>query len=252
MSKVDAARFVLQCQNWFEIALPIATHKAPARVILKNGARFESHAINWPDVYSIFMQEIYTPYYFPIEQNDLMVDIGANIGVFTVYAASRTRNTVYAFEPFPDNFKALEQNVRANRFHNVMPYQTAVCDRTGTELFLDAGVSQHHRLKKVALGTTEKYVEVPSITLQDFMDTHHIEQIDFLKMDCEGSEGIILSSTPKDYLQRIRKIVMEFHDQISKLKHDQIQELLEDAGFTTNMEWGTEKFKLGFLYAWRG
>lgn len=37
MTKVDATKFVLHCQNWFELAIPIAMHRAPARVILKSG-----------------------------------------------------------------------------------------------------------------------------------------------------------------------------------------------------------------------
>lgn len=247
MSKVDAAKFVFQCQNWFEIATPIATHKTPARVILKNGIRFESHAIYWADMYAIFFQGIYTPPFLPIEKNDTVVDIGANIGVFTIYAATRTQNKVYAFEPFPINFEALQQNIRANRVNNVIPYRLAVSDQSGTELFAD---STDWRLKKVALIATEKYIEVPSITLEDLMDQNHLEQIDFLKMDCEGSEGIILRSTSRSCLQRIRKISMEFHDRISKLKHDQMRALLEDADFTTNVIWDG-KSKLGFLYAWR-
>ncbi|MEO8953774.1 MAG: hypothetical protein ABI396_18180, partial [Ktedonobacteraceae bacterium] len=91
MSKVDATKFVMQCQNWFEIAMPIAAHKTPARVMLKNGIRFDSGAIYWPDVWAIFYQGIYTPHYLPIERDDVVVDIGANIGVFTVYAATKTR-----------------------------------------------------------------------------------------------------------------------------------------------------------------
>jgi len=165
MSKADAAKFVLQCQNWFEIAIPIATHKTPARVILKNGVRFESYAIYWPDMYGIFFQGMYTTPFLPIEKNDTVVDIGANIGVFAVYAASRTQNTVYAFEPYLRNFEALQQNIRANRLNNVKPYRLAVSDKSGIELFSDS--IDVGRLKKVALTATEKYIEVPSITLQD-------------------------------------------------------------------------------------
>lgn len=83
------------------------------------------------------------------------------------------------------------------------------------------------------------------------MDRNNIEQIDFLKIDCEGAEGIIMSSLPKDYLQRIRKIVLEVHDEMSKLKHGQIQKMLEDVGFTTHMKWALES-KLAFVYAWQG
>jgi FkbM family methyltransferase len=223
-------------------------HKTPARVILINGILFESHAIYWADMYAIFFQGIYTPPFLPIEKNDTVVDIGANIGVFTIYAATRTRkqNKVYAFEPFPINFEALQQNIRANRLNNVIPCKLAVSVQSGTELFTDS--TDDWRLKIVALIATEKYIEVPSIILEDLMDQNHLEQIDLLKMDCEGSEGIILRSTSRSYLQRIRNISMEFHDRISKLKHDQMRALLEDADFTTNVIWDG-KSKLGFLYA---
>ncbi len=250
MTKVDAAKFVLGCQNWYESALPIATHKTPVRVILKNGIRFESRSIYWADMYSIFFQKIYTPYYLPIEENDVVVDIGANIGVFTIYAAFRTKNRVYAYEPFQDNYEALGQNIQANGLCNVAPYRFAVSDKSGTELLFDAESSQHYRLKKVALGATGKYVEVPSITLKDIMDNEHLDRIDFLKLDCEGSEGIIFQSTPEEYLKRIRKIALEFHEDISKLKHNQIESLLREAGFSTNVKWDG-KSTLGFLYAWR-
>ncbi len=250
MSKVDAAKFVLGCQNWFETALPIATHKIPARVILKNGIRFESHSIFWADIHAIFFQKIYNPHYLPIEKDDIVVDIGANIGVFTVWAAFKTRNTVYAYEPFPDNYEALEQNIRANGLNNIMPHRLAVSDKSGTELIFYSGKSQHHHLKKVAPGATDKYLEVSSIVLRDIMDNNHIDRIDFLKLDCEGSEGIILRSTSEDYLRRIRKIAMEFHNHLSEFAHDQIQNLLEGAGFTTNLDWDG-KSKVGYLYAWR-
>lgn len=250
MSKVDAAKFVLECQNWFETALPIAAHKTPARVILRNGIRFESHSIFWPDIYIIFSQGIYTPHNLPIEKDDVVVDIGANIGVFSIYAACKTRNAVYAYEPFPENYEALEQNLRVNGLSNVKPHRLAVSDTSGIELFFNSGTSQQHHLKKVTSGATNNYMEVPSITLKDIMDDNHIAQIDFLKMDCEGSEGIILRSTPEDYLHRIKKIAMEFHDHLSEFKHDQIRDLLEKADFMTGLFWDG-KSKLGYLYAWR-
>ncbi len=87
-------------------------------------------------------------------------------------------------------------------------------------------------------------------TLQEFMDSNHIQKIDFLKLDCEGAEGAILFSTPDEYLRRIRKITMEFHDHLSQFIHDDIQKRLEEVGFTTKLKWdGTSA--LGYLYGWR-
>ena len=80
------------------------------------------------------------------------------------------------------------------------------------------------------------------------MDTNRLDRVDFLKMDCEGSEGAILLSTPADYLKRIGRLAIEFHDNVSAVAHDQIQALLEQHGFRTALRWdGASPF--GFLYA---
>lgn len=248
MSKVDAAKFVFACQNWYELVVPIATHRTPARAILRNGIRFESPFIYWPDIYGIFLQDVYTPPFLPIEPDDIVLDVGANIGVFSIYAATKTRNTIHAFEPFPANFAALKHNVQANGQNNVCLHQRAISDTTGVELFSAAKIGMN-QLYKVAQRSID-YIKVSSIMLEDFMSEQHLDRIDFLKLDCEGSEGVILSSISPTCLARIHKIAMEFHDGISKLKHTQIQALLENVGFATSLVWdGTSK--LGLLYAWR-
>lgn len=69
-------------------------------------------------------------------------------------------------------------------------------------------------------------------------------------MDCEGSEGSILMSTPMHYLKRIRKISLEFHDNVSSLKHNDIQKLLGEAGFVTKLNWNGES-PFGYIYGKR-
>jgi len=82
---------------------------------------------------------------------------------------------------------------------------------------------------------------------ENIFEENKLDKIDFLKLDCEGSEGSILLSTPKPYLQRIAKIAIEFHDNVSQLNHQEIRELLEDVGFTTELSWD-EISPFGYLY----
>lgn len=259
-------------RNWAELKIASARKQQPTRVILRDGTCFESiEPFIWV-VDEIYFQRAYTPAPLKIEVTDVVVDIGAHIGVFTVFAASKTCNTVYAFEPSPDNFESLKRNTSANGLNNVIPYRFAVSDRNGLAAFLLSSVtSTRHRLSECSildtieknqtslehlqfnnskLGELEDSFEVPTTTLPDIMDSNSIEQIDFLKMDCEGSEGLILTSTPESYLKRVRKIAMEFHDNHSKINHDEIQKLLERAGFTTNLEWNGES-PIGYLFGWR-
>lgn len=250
MSKVDAVKFIMRCQNWSEIAIPIARHEKPKRVFLRNGLRFEAPAIHWWDLEDIFFNQAYNPPHLSIGKNDLVVDIGANIGVFTIYAASKTANAVYAFEPSRSCFEVLKQNVQANRLENVKFFNYAVADKSGVQAFIDSEDSTARKLECIKPDSDGNRTEVRVTTLQEIMDTNNIEQIDFLKMDCEGSEGLILGSVPVDYLKKVKKLAMEFHDGISKIKHDGMRKILEEAGFQTGIRWNGRSLR-GHLYGWR-
>lgn len=261
-------------QNWAEIITSRAKREIPAEFILRNGTRFETgKLLVWHElVNEIFFDHVYTPVPLQIERNDVVVDIGAHIGVFSVFAASLTQNTVYAFEPSPRNFEVLKRNIVVNRVKNIMASRVAVSDRLGSTALLPSTASstnhllfnqtildqlekyqaceEHQQYKRVMPHDFDESIEVPTTTLVDIMDSNHIEQVDFLKMDCEGSEGLILESTPKNYLKRIRKIAFEFHDHLSNINHDNMRKLLEELGFTTDLKWD-DKSPVGFLYGWR-
>jgi FkbM family methyltransferase len=243
-----------ECQNWREVALSIFTAKSPKTLILKNGIRIDApeHTDIFPIAREIFVEKAYNPDYLPIEKNDVVVDVGANIGLFTLFAASRTQNKVYSFEPFPENFEFLGRNIRANNLRNVIARAEAVCDKTGTaRLFLNKTGGRHLLFAGDGKRTLEQYVEVPTTTLQQIMDDNNLKRIDFLKLDCEGSEGLILQTTPTDYLRKIRKIAMEFHDDLSPLHHNEIEKLLINAGFVTKLNWNGRS-RTGYLYGFIG
>ena len=254
IERIKYALHVIQtCKNWREIIMAMIKKQSP-KVILRNGFQIKGFGDNAVVdlVIEMYNKNVYTPPLFlPIEPTDTVVDIGANIGVFSLFAAYRTHDKVFAYEPFPDNFELLSQNIRVNNLHNISAYNMAVSDKVGSaQLFISKGSLGHHLSDHNITEELEHYVEVPTTTLQSIMDDNNLENIDFLKLDCEGSEGSILSSTPKDYLERVRKIAIEFHDNVSQLKHDEIQELLENFGFVVKLRWNG-KSPLGYLYAKR-
>lgn len=239
-------------RNWWEIIAAIAKGRQPASVRLRNGIRIDAPLDNsiFDIVYEIFFRNVYTQD-LPIEPNDVVMDIGANIGIFTLFAASRTQNTIYAFEPFPDNVEFLTRNIRLNGFPNVITHTVAVSDKIGfAKLFLSNVHGGHLLIDNSGEGGLENYLEVPTTTLQRIIDDYNLKQIDFLKLDCEGSEGLILNATPRECLRRVRKIAIEFHDNVSLLKHDQIQRLLKEAGFATKLKWN-RRTPFGYIYGSR-
>ncbi len=258
-------------ENWPEVIAAIAKKQEPAKVILKNGFTIEAEVGLRFLVREIFFTRVYNPSYLPIEDNDIVVDIGANDGVFTLFAASVTRNAVHAFEPSPRNVEVLRRNIAANGLQHATAHGYAVSDKIGSaKLFLNAEDGQQNLLSDQILpekieqyktntdlnylitgpDVAESYIEVPTTTLQEIMDSNNFEQIDFLKLDCEGAESLILQSTPTAYLQRVRKISMEFHDHLSELNHNDLQHILEGAGFHTRLKWNGRS-PLGYMYAWQ-
>jgi hypothetical protein len=125
----------------------------------------------------------------------------------------------------------------------------SLTDRIGhARLFLSDISGGHRMFDHNIRGELKNSVEVPTTTLQQFMDEQQISRIDFLKLDCEGFEGRVLASTPGGYLEKIRKIAMEFHDDVSQPTHEGIVSLLAKAGFKTKTVWD-ERSPYGYIYA---
>ena len=231
----DALFFGWKYKNWRRVLAEFQRGAVSRELILRNGVTWRTYDANpiLALVYEIYFRREYTPAGWSIGRDDLVVDIGANVGVFTVLAAERTRNKVYAFEPHPENFKYLRENIALNGLTNVVAHEAGVTDVSGTQMLGLSGTGGWHSIA----ANLEQSVSVRSMTLAEIIDRHAIERIDFLKLDCEGSEGAILSSLAPEDWGRIKKIALEFHDWYSSLKHDQICALLARNGFETRLKW---------------
>jgi FkbM family methyltransferase len=173
---------------------------------------------------------------FTLARGMTVVDVGANQGFFSLYAASKGA-TVCAFEPCTENFEILKWNVENNCFGDqVKMFNAAV---TGTQgqvpLFVFEDTSGEIDLATVT--TSNKYVGgarvqtrcTESVTLDSLINDLSISKCDLLKMDCEGAEYEILRSTSRDSFRKIARIVMECHDH----RMEEAAIILRNAGFET-------------------
>ena len=251
---VKAWRLYRAYKNWYELLKLSRDGSYPSRVELWDGICLCSPPDNQSFLFmvkEVFFQKIYNPPGYEIGAQDLVVDVGANIGVFSIFAARKTRNHVFAFEPSEENYRYLMKNCCANQMDNVIGIHAAIAGEAGEVKLYDSGSSVGYLIFDHNIhGKLERYMLVKAITLAEAIKTYEIGQIDFLKMDCEGAEGDILLSIPQEELSKIRKIAMEFHDNVSSHHHDEILKLLRGEGFSTIVKWDGES-PFGYLYAKR-
>jgi FkbM family methyltransferase len=169
---------------------------------------------------------------FRVNAGDVVVDIGANIGTFSLYAAKACgASRVISFEPFPDNYRMLSKNVETNQLSNVTFVNEAVAGQSGLRtLKLDPADSGSHSL---VWDSSERAIEVKCCTLNDVFERFSLAKIDYLKMDCEGSEYEILENATSR-LQQISRISMETHTTADR-KAEDIEKLLRAHGFEVKL-----------------
>ncbi len=149
-----------------------------------------------------------------LRPGDTVVDIGANIGAFTVLAASAVGSggRVIAFEPVEGTFRRLGENIALNNLGNVECRRAAIDAQEGT-LAIHTGVKSAFATAYLrgVHGRTEDIQVVDCLTIARVLAEYRIDRIHLLKLDCEGSEyGIIDSLTP-ELASRIDQIAMEVH-----------------------------------------
>ena len=201
-------------ENWRDAFKAEAT-RGPLRVArLRNGV-----VIRGPETidlaflfHEIWVEEIYRSPGFEIRGGETVVDIGANIGVFATYAATRAPGVkVLSFEPFPDNVFWLQKNVEESGLRNVSVTQKAVAGVLGSQcLRVDPSNWILHAL--ASNGHEGEGLRVECTSLDEIMDANNIRRCDLLKLDCEGSEYEILRKCSPGTLSRIRRIVGEIHE----------------------------------------
>jgi FkbM family methyltransferase len=225
----------------------------PLTIRLRNGCRFAVRS--FMDLWIVketCLDRDYERDLPPFGENWRIVDIGAGLGDFTVSAArNHPHRRIAAFEPFDESFRLLQENLRLNGIGNVQPFPCAVGSVAGPMLLQTAtGVAvQHSTATSDRKGPSALTVE--GITLSDALSKSGFERCDLLKVDCEGGEYDIFFGASADALQRIDRIVMEYHDGCTPHSHGELAARLQAHGFSVRLRPNPVHRHLGFLTAIR-
>jgi FkbM family methyltransferase len=201
------------------------------------------HAVNVPSqVQHEFKESVFEQIYFrklpsaiyQIE-SPIVIDIGANVGFFTLFADFKLQNpVVYSFEPIQRNFALLQRNLAGldkSRIHLinkavsnsdqeiVLQFNTVQSITTSASIFHDSGNIEGEK--------------VESITLTGLAEEYKLSRIDLLKLDCEGAEYGIFYDTPKSVFKRVYCLSLETHLGSEKNENTAaLAEYIRSLGFT--------------------
>lgn len=143
-----------------------------------------------------------------LQPGHVFVDVGANVGVFTVKAAKEVgdKGLVIAIEPFLETALRLSGNVQANGFSNVRVRNFCIGRDTGhARLHLNQGKPNSFSLLARGNGKAES-ISVLSVSLDDLCRWENLDRLDYLKIDAEGAEAAILEGA-QETIRRFRPIV---------------------------------------------
>ena len=180
-----------------------------------------------------------------VKDGDNVIDLGANIGYFTLILAKLVGPTgkVFAFEPDPRNLALLKKNVEYNNYKNVIIVPKAVSNvNDKCTLYTGQKTFGQNKIYKPKNTKTQKFIPIDSETvrLDDFFKTNGLlDKISFIKMDVEGAEFLALSGM-KEILKLNKNIKIFTEAEISYLEdagssYDQFIDLLTENDFTFSL-----------------
>ncbi len=269
-----------------KISRSLGTH---AKRVLPNGLEI-AHLNQYETDYlyrEIFEDQCYLRHGIQLQDGATVVDIGANIGLFSLFVLSRCANpTIYAVEPAPVLYDILKANCDAYGANaHALNLGVSDCAKTGLLTFYEnssvfsgfhsdetedreaihAIVRNVLNREPVAGGSLEEYIEELTAdrlrrrtcecrlaSLSDIIREHGIDKIDLLKIDAEKSESDIIAGIDADDWRKIDQIVIEIHDRTRETVR-RIETLLSEKGYRCAVEQETllENAGLFNLYATR-
>jgi FkbH-like protein/FkbM family methyltransferase len=247
----------------------VARPAAGTRCVLPNGIEIV-HLNQYETEYlyqEIFRDEAYLKHGVVLGDGDCVIDVGANIGLFSLFVLTKCRGArVYAFEPSPTAFDVLACNL-APHGDDIKVFNIGLSDRDGelpftvyrnSTLFSGFYAREDHDRRSMEavvrnvlrnqgsarVETVRRFAEelvnarMESVTimssvrtLASIIEDAHLDRIDLLKIDAEKSELVILEGLRDSDWRIIRQIVVEVHDAEDRVR-PQVEHMLEAHGFT--------------------
>ena len=166
------------------------------------------------------------------DENDIWLDIGANIGIFPIYYCDKVKQII-SFEAEPENFSLFKRNIELNNVKNCYIYNCAVVwdDRKETSFYLNTKKNKGSHSMLIKGGRDE--ITVNCLNINDIIETHKPNK---LKIDIEGGEYELIKSI-KNW-NNIKELIFEYHINVLRdsegKKLEELYEIFRNNGFEIN------------------
>jgi FkbM family methyltransferase len=183
-------------------------HASPIDLILGDGKKLRLREFWSLFLFDeVFVQSCYEPALIRKRAVRTIIDVGANLGFFTIRAKQLWPDAkIVAIEPDPNNYASLVEHISINNLSDIKPLQIGLSDKCGCfDLYLaPRNIAGHSMYKK-----TDRSIEINTKTLADVISMLPNSKCDLLKMDCEGCEFSILNTLTQELADRIGCLIFE-------------------------------------------
>jgi len=168
------------------------------------------------------------------KENLVIFDIGANIGMFTLYARKKAK-MIYAMEPSPEHIPCLQKMIEFNELKNVTLIPKAISNYNKmSNFYLQRNKTSDSLYQAVDISMVVDMVQVECIRMDKVFEDYKIDHVDFMKFDAEGIESEVFGGDAfAKVANKIDTIVFEMHDWMDRNAH-QVLDSLRIRGFEVN------------------
>jgi FkbM family methyltransferase len=161
-----------------------------------------------------------------VKKDDVVMDVGAGVGSYTIPASVMEAKVVYTFEPDTKKFKQLIHNIRRNNLSNVHPVNISMSSVEAVFPFCSTIGSINFKRD------FEFDTFTMATTIDKFVDRQKVERLDWLKIDVEGAEYEVLRGGIDSIKRFGPHILLETHPECIEHLHIYLKEFLADLGYS--------------------
>jgi len=176
-----------------------------------------------------FLEEVLSE----LKPDDVFWDIGANLGLYSLFAANSPGVNVVAFEPNPMTVKKINDNIALNKKSNIEVLKLALSDTKGLVKFDSMENRGNHGLAHIAFEKTSNTINVETNSGDKLIEDGAAPRPDIVKIDVEGAEYLVIKGM-QNTLTDCRVLFCEVHRQIREYgqSEEELESMLKNLGFS--------------------